>query len=164
MNKIDEALSIQSLQYLVTDLKKHNKTIGFTHGAFDLFHAGHLHLLKEASKKCDFLIVGVDSDSMISQYKSVKRPIICEKDRVEIVNQIGVVGNAFVLNFDKPKDDYYAKLYSQLQIDKLFVGYNFAFLDRLKARTEEIGAKLNVIYGYRNHTSFIISKILNSQS
>ncbi|MCK9368924.1 adenylyltransferase/cytidyltransferase family protein [Candidatus Dojkabacteria bacterium] len=164
MTKVEEELSLPTLKYLVKDLRKHGKTIGFTHGTFDLFHAGHLHLLKESSKKCDFLIVGIDSDSMVSKYKAKGRPIIKEEDRLDIINNLNIPGTGFILRFDKLLDNKYANLYRDLQINKLFVGYNFPFIDKAKKRLDRIGSKLNVIYGYRNHTSFIINNILKTQS
>lgn len=86
MQKIEITLSVPTLKLLIDDIKKCGKTIGFTHGTFDLFHTGHLHLLKEASKTCDFLIVGVESDKNVAAYKGVERPVISEDDRQEIVN------------------------------------------------------------------------------
>ncbi len=52
--------------------------IGYTTGAFDMFHAGHLAILKRAKEQCDYLIVGVSSDALIEQYKHKTRgrPII----------------------------------------------------------------------------------------
>jgi len=59
----------------IAEEKSNNKTIGFTNGCFDLLHKGHFFLLHEAKKKCDFLVVGLNSDSSIKSLKGPKRPV-----------------------------------------------------------------------------------------
>ena len=64
--------------------------IGFTSGVFDLFHIGHLNILKKAKKKCDFLIVAVTNDNLAYKLKN-KKPVIPFKERYEIVKNIKFV-------------------------------------------------------------------------
>ena len=63
------------------------KVIGYTTGVFDLFHVGHLNILKQAAKHCDYLIVGVTSDETVYKYKK-RYPIIPLKERIAIVESI----------------------------------------------------------------------------
>lgn len=63
--------------------------IGYTAGVFDLFHIGHLNLLKNAKGMCDKLIVGVTTDELVN-YKG-KQPMIPFVDRIEIVRNIKYV-------------------------------------------------------------------------
>lgn len=64
--------------------------IGYTTGVFDMFHIGHLNILKNAKAQCDFLIVGVSTDENVISYKH-KEPTICYKERAEIVGAIKYV-------------------------------------------------------------------------
>ena len=58
--------------------------IGFTSGVYDMFHIGHLNILRRAKERCDYLVVGVSTDELVQAYKN-KTPIIPFKDRKEIV-------------------------------------------------------------------------------
>jgi len=78
--------SLKKLIQLTKKLKKKNKKICLTHGAFDLFHIGHLRLLQKSKEICDFLIVGVDSNLNIKKYKGPKRSIINAKDRIALIS------------------------------------------------------------------------------
>ncbi len=64
--------------------------IGYTTGVFDLFHIGHLNILRNAKKQCEYLIVGVSTDEVVKEYKH-KTPIIPYKERAEIVSSIRFV-------------------------------------------------------------------------
>jgi len=67
--------------------------IGYAAGAFDLFHIGHLNLLRHARSECDYLIAGVVSDEMLELTKGVT-PVIPLAERLEIVSQIAFVDEA----------------------------------------------------------------------
>ncbi|WP_396278604.1 adenylyltransferase/cytidyltransferase family protein [Glutamicibacter creatinolyticus] len=67
--------------------------IGYAAGAFDLFHVGHLNLLRQARSRCDYLIAGVVSDDMLELTKG-KLPVIPQAERLEIVQNIGFVDSA----------------------------------------------------------------------
>ena len=64
--------------------------VGYTSGVFDLFHVGHLNILRNARKMCDKLIVGVTTDDLLLTYKN-KRAIIPFDERCEIVESIKYV-------------------------------------------------------------------------
>ncbi len=75
----------------VEELRTECKTIATINGSFDLLHAGHLHIIYEASLQADVLIVALNSDSSIKTYKSKKRPIIALKYRLEMMAAITFV-------------------------------------------------------------------------
>lgn len=90
-------------------------TIGYTSGVFDLFHIGHLNLLKNAKGMCDKLVVGVTVDDLVL-YKG-KKAMIPFEDRLEIVRNIKWV-DAVVPQVDMDK----VKMCKKLHADLLFVG------------------------------------------
>jgi glycerol-3-phosphate cytidylyltransferase len=67
--------------------------IGYAAGAFDLFHVGHLNILKHAKSQCDFLIAGVVSDEMLERNKGIT-PVVPLAERLEIVSHISYVDEA----------------------------------------------------------------------
>ena len=70
--------------------KQKKYKIGYTTGVFDLFHIGHLNILKRAKEQCEYLIVGVSTDSLVLDYKK-KKPIIPFEERIAIVEAIKYV-------------------------------------------------------------------------
>tara|TARA_A100001015_G_C15036024_1_gene736272 strand:- start:2595 stop:3062 length:468 start_codon:yes stop_codon:yes gene_type:complete len=115
-----EYFSIQSLNNVIKNERKKNKIIGFTNGCFDLLHLGHLHLLKKASKACDFLIVAVNSDKSIRSIKGLSRPI--QKQNTRIINLLKISYiNALILF----EDDTPIELINYLLPDILFKGSDY---------------------------------------
>ena len=92
------------------------KVIGYTTGVFDLFHIGHLNILKEAKNNCDYLIVGVTTDDEVKRIKGIK-PFIPFEERIEIVKQIKYVDEVVAEN---NTDKILA--WEKLRYDKLFKG------------------------------------------
>lgn len=72
--------------------------IGYVCGAYDLFHVGHLRLLKRCREHCDHLIVGIDSDELVEHYKS-RKPCIPQEERLEIVKAIRYVDDAVMVDY-----------------------------------------------------------------
>lgn len=68
--------------------------IGYAAGAFDLFHIGHLNILKHAKSQCDYLIAGVVSDEILAQTKG-RLPLVPFAERLEIVRNITYVDMAY---------------------------------------------------------------------
>ena len=70
--------------------RKEGKVIGLVQGSWDQFHIGHQRYIKKAKEKCDYLIVGVDSDEKIRKRKGPNRPLIPEDERYEMIKELGV--------------------------------------------------------------------------
>lgn len=83
----------------VTEIRKSGKTIATLNGSFDLMHAGHLHIIYTASQQCDVLIVALNTDRSIQEYKSPDRPIIPLEYRLQMMAALGFVN--YVTWFDE---------------------------------------------------------------
>ncbi len=96
--------------------KREGKKIGYTAGCYDLFHIGHMNLLRRAKNECDYLIVGVNADEAMYSYKQ-KYPVIPEDERIDIVAGLRCVDEV-VLVTDTDKYEAYKKH----EYDVIFVG------------------------------------------
>ena len=115
-------------------------TIGYTAGVYDLFHIGHLNLLKNAKGLCDKLIVGVTADEL-TQYKG-KNPMIPFEDRIEIVRSCKFV-DAAVPQYDMDKLTACKKLGASI----LFVGDDWYGTEKWKQYEEEFTKEgIKIIY------------------
>jgi D-beta-D-heptose 7-phosphate kinase / D-beta-D-heptose 1-phosphate adenosyltransferase len=93
-------VSRDALAGLAATLRGAGKRIVTVNGSFDLLHAGHLHILQEASAQGDVLIVGLNSDASVRRYKGPARPLIPERERAALLLALRVVDYVHV--FDEP--------------------------------------------------------------
>lgn len=115
------------------------KIIGYTTGVYDMFHIGHLHLLKKAKNRCDYLIVGVSTDELVQNYKG-KTPIIPFEHRLEIVSSLKFVDEVVAVTH---RDKFQSFL--DVGYDVLFVGDDWKGSDIfnvLEKQLSEHGAKI----------------------
>lgn len=130
------------------------KIIGYTSGVYDLFHIGHLNMLRNAKSLCDKLIVGVTTDELV-KYKN-KTSVIPFHERIEIVRNIKCV-DAVVPQEDMDK----IKQWNKLKFDVVFVGDDWYGTDKWKeieSSFEEVGVKVT----YFPYTKGISSTKLNN--
>lgn len=123
--------------------------IGYTTGVFDLFHIGHLNILRRAKEQCDYLIVGVSTDELVEQYKH-KRPIISFEERCEIVKAIRYVDQV-VPQTDREK----FAAWERLKFHKMFVGDDWkgsALFTQLEEQFKPYGVEI-VYFPYTKGTS-----------
>ena len=130
--------------------------IGYTTGVYDLFHIGHLNLLKNAKGLCDKLIVGVTVDELVS-YKH-KKAVIPFEDRIEIVRSIKYVDAAIP---QESLDKF--EMWKKIRFDVLFVGddwYNSERWQELEEKFKEVGVRVVYFPYTKGISSTIISYAL----
>lgn len=131
--------------------------IGYTTGVYDMFHIGHLNLIKRAKEQCDYLIVGVSTDELVEKEKS-KTPVISYEERVAIVSAIKYVDKV-VPQTDKNK----LAAWKKHHFDKMFVGSDWENTPQWKQYEKEF-LPLGVKIVYLPHTDGISSTILRPLS
>ena len=132
-------------------MNEKKQIIGYTCGVYDLFHIGHLNLLRNAKGMCDKLIVGVTTDELVS-YKN-KKAVIPFDERVEIIKSIKYV-DAVIPQENMDKFSVCKKIHA----DYLFVGddwYGTEKWNNYEKELETIGTKV-VYFPYTKHTSSTI--------
>lgn len=143
---------LKNINALVEKLK--TKRIGYTAGAFDMFHIGHLNLLQKARENCDHLIVGITSDDLIVKTKQ-KNPIIPFEERAAIIRSCRYVDEVIVQDdLDK------VKAWETLQYDVLFSGDDWVGNSRWK-KYEETLKTHNVPVVYFPYTKSVSSSKLS---
>lgn len=130
--------------------------VGYTTGVFDMFHIGHLNILKRAKEQCEYLIVGVTTDELCFQRKG-KNPIICQDDRAEIVGSIKYVDEVVLqTNMNKLES---VKKYG---IDAVFVGSDWENTPEWNEYEKQF-KEFNCQVVYLEHTNGISSTILREK-
>ncbi|SHK18125.1 glycerol-3-phosphate cytidylyltransferase [Clostridium cavendishii DSM 21758] len=130
--------------------------IGYTTGVFDLFHIGHLNMLKNAKSMCDKLIVGVTTDELVA-YKN-KKAVIPFEERLEIVRNIKFV-DAVIPQESMNKFEAWEKL----KFDIVFVGddwYNSDKWNKYEEQFKEVGVKIIYFPYYKGTSSTLINETL----
>lgn len=123
--------------------------IGYASGVYDLFHIGHLNLLKHARQHCDYLIAGVVSDASTMAQKN-KVPVVPLHERLEIVRNIRIVDAVVVDDFVDKTDAWRA-----FGFNVFFKGDDWRGTEkgnRLEAGMREVGVEV-VYFPYTVHTS-----------
>lgn len=133
--------------------------IGYTTGVFDLFHIGHLNILKRAKEMCEYLIVGVSTDELVQEYKD-KTPIIPYEERCKIVEAIRYVDKVVPQeNRDK------ISAFNEHKFDVIFVGDDWKgskVFEEVDAYMKSNGASGVCYIPYtQNVSSTILKDVLN---
>lgn len=123
--------------------------IGYAAGAYDLFHVGHLNLLRQAKAECDYLLAGVVTDELLVRTKG-RAPVIPLAERLEIVRNVRFVDDAIAEHRDRKIDTW-----REHPFDVLFKGDDWRGTPKGLALERDFAAVgVEVVYfPYTVHTS-----------
>lgn len=139
-------------------MERTEKTIiGYTTGVFDMFHIGHLNILKRAKEQCDYLIVGVSTDEVVEEYKK-KTPIIKFEERIAIVEAIKYVDEVVPqTTMDK------MEAWKQLKFDVMFHGSDWKGSDmynHIIKKFNNVGVKVIFLPHTEGVSSTLLTEVL----
>lgn len=130
--------------------------IGYTTGTFDLFHVGHLNILRKSKEMCEHLIVGVSTDDVVYSYKH-KHPVISFEDRIEIVKAIRYVDEVIPqTSMDK------FEAWENLHFDVMFHGDDWkgsTLYNSYEEKLKQVGVEIVFI----PHTEGVSSSIIKDE-
>jgi glycerol-3-phosphate cytidylyltransferase len=123
--------------------------VGYSSGVFDMFHVGHLNLLRRARTHCRHLVVGVASDEYVEHIKGKPSVVPCD-ERIDIISALGIVDEVVV---DRSEDKL--AMWHQRPFDAIFKGSDWQGTPkgyRLERAMASVGAEV-VYFPYTRHTS-----------
>jgi rfaE bifunctional protein nucleotidyltransferase chain/domain len=145
----------KQLAHKVAALRAEKKTIATLNGSFDLLHAGHLYIIHQASLQADCLLVALNSDRSIQQYKSPTRPIITLMDRLSMMAALEFVSYVTWFEETDPRN-VLSKIKPDVHVNGVEYGANCIEADTVR----EHGGKLHLVERIPGlATSAVIEKI-----
>lgn len=136
--------------------EKKKYKVGYTQGVYDMFHIGHLNLLIHAKELCDYLIVGVNSDALVLEYKN-KVTVINQDERLKIISHIKEVDECIIVDtLDK------LELSKKFKFNAVFIGDDWKGNPRWEKTAEDL-ATVGIDVVFLPHTDRISSTVLRPQ-
>lgn len=134
-----------------------DRLVGYAPGVFDLFHIGHLNVLRNSREMCDYLIAGVVSDEVASRSKG-QRPVVPTEERLEIVSSIRFVDEAVVEDVPHKLD-----MWERLRFDVIMKGDDWKGTDKgdkLESDFAKVGVKVVYLPYTKRTSSTMLRRIL----
>ena len=132
--------------------------VGYTTGVFDMFHVGHLNILKRAKEQCEFLIVGVSTDELVKNYKK-KIPVIPFEERKEIVKSIKYVDRVVPQTSMNKMEAW-----KQLHFDAIFHGDDWKgsnLYNEVEAELNKVGCDMVFLPHTDGTSSTLLTEVLH---
>ena len=154
-------LNLEELTKTVSLAKSVGKIVVFTNGCFDLIHQGHLEYLKKAKSKCDFLVLGVNTDASVKKIKGHKRPILNLSERVGILASFNFVDMIISFNDETP-----IKLIKKIRPEIIFKGSDYKLKEVVGHKeVSSWGGKVELVkYLKGKSTSNILKRIKENET
>ena len=155
--KSDKIITVAQASDLTKDLQKSNKKVVFTNGCFDMLHTGHIHLLKEAKKYGDQLIIGLNSDDSVKRLKGSGRPLQSSEIRKLALLSTGIVDEVIIFEENTP-----LALIEALKPDFLVKGGDYQKSEIVGANfVESYGGKIQIVATLDGYSTTNLVKALN---
>jgi len=142
--------------------RKKKYKIGYLSGTFDLFHIGHLEYLNNAKSYCEKLVVGVNDDNLVLEYKN-RMPIIPCEDRMEIISALKCV-DCVLKSFNRDK----IEAYNNIKFDVLFMSEDWkrnSYYNNIESDMKKLGVEIIWIpYKEGLSSSLIIKKVMENRN
>ncbi len=150
--------TLDQLRAVMKRLKREGKRVVWTNGCFDILHVGHIMYLQAARQEGDIMIVGLNSDASVRENKGPDRPVVCERDRAQVLSALECVD--YIVIFDEKTP---MPLLEALQPDVYAKGGDYT-LDTIvqeeRRLVETYGGAIAIIPGREgSSTTYIINKI-----
>lgn len=132
--------------------RKKKYKIGYLSGTFDLFHIGHLEYLNNAKAYCEKLVVGVNDDNLVLEYKK-RMPVIPCGDRIEIISALKCV-DCVLKSFNRDK----IEAYNNVKFDVLFMSEDWKgsnYYSNIESDMKKVGADV-IWLPYKNEVSSLL--------
>ncbi|MBB37132.1 MAG: D-glycero-beta-D-manno-heptose 1-phosphate adenylyltransferase [Hirschia sp.] len=129
----DKVMNLEEALLQIATWKDAGRRIGFTNGCFDILHAGHISLLRDARRRCDRLVVGLNSNESVRRLKGAERPVNSGEDRARVLSALEAVDLVVEFEDDTPHD-----LIMALRPDLLVKGGDYT-IDTIVGAQEVIG-------------------------
>lgn len=123
--------------------------VGYSSGVFDMFHVGHLNLLRRARNHCRHLVVGVASDEYV-EYLKGRPPVVPCDERIDIISALGIVDEVVI-----DRSENKLAVWQQRPFDAIFKGTDWEGTPRgyrLESAMSGVGVAV-VYFPYTRHTS-----------
>jgi len=142
-------------------MAREGRTVVFTNGCFDLLHAGHIRLFREARKLGDVIVVGVNTDASVRRLKGPNRPVFPLRERLEVLAAVADIGGLISFGEDTPR-----QLIKCLRPDVLVKGGDWKPEEVVgRAEVEAAGGRLVIVsYLEGRSSSSIIARALGRSS
>lgn len=137
----DKSRTVEEALVEVAAVRREGKAVVFTNGCFDILHAGHVTMLREARALGDFLIVGLNADASVRRLKGSDRPVHDEHDRAAVLSELRSVDVVVIFEQDTP-----VELLKALKPDVLVKGGDYT-KDRVVGReiVESYGGRVELV-------------------
>jgi rfaE bifunctional protein nucleotidyltransferase chain/domain len=158
MTATDKVLTLDQALDLRIHLNALGRKMVFTNGCFDLLHAGHVHYLKEARSKGDYLLVGINSDASVRQLKGAGRPYRNESRRLEMLGRLDCVDAVLVF-----QEAHVTEMLLKLKPDVYIKGGDYT-LDTIDSELRDSLAREKIPVYFLGHvpgisTTFLLEKL-----